>query len=67
MLDGKEVEGKLGELGAYSVDVTGDGHLEVQLGVRVDLVAELEKLCAKTSTPIDDAALKWVKALLGRV
>lgn len=66
MLAGKELEFKLGEYGSASVDVTGQGFLEVSLVAKVDLVAELEKLAAKTSTKVDDAAMAWVKGMLGR-
>jgi hypothetical protein len=64
MLEGKEIEGKIGNIGAYSVDVKGNGELEVMVGVNINLIEQLKKLAAKTSTPIDDKAIEWIEALL---
>jgi hypothetical protein len=64
MLEGKEVEGKLGEFGGYSVDLGKDGKLVIALEAKIDLIAELKKLCAKTATPVDDAAIAWVEKML---
>jgi hypothetical protein len=66
-LEGKELEGKIGTVGAYSVDIKANGELEVMVGVNVKLVEELKKLAAKTSTPIDDAAIAWVESMLAKV
>lgn len=66
MLEGKELEGKVGEFGGYSADLNDKGELEISLSVKVDLVAEAEKLAAKTGTPIDDQAIAWLKKLMGR-
>lgn len=63
MLEGKEVSGKIGEYGEYSVDVNAAGVIEALVLVRVDLVAEAKKLAAKTSTPIDDQAIAWLETL----
>jgi hypothetical protein len=64
MFEGKELEYKIGEYGSASVDVTPQLKLQVQVGIEIDLVAELKKLAAKTSTPIDDAAIAWVESML---
>ncbi len=64
MLEGKEVDVKLGSIGNLSVDVTPDLHLDVQVGVKIDLLAELKKLAAKTQTPLDDTAIAWVERVL---
>lgn len=64
MLEGKELDVKIGEYGAASVDVTGELNLEVAVSLKVDLIAEIEKLAAKTGTPLDDAAIAWVKSLV---
>lgn len=67
MLEGKEVEGKIGEFGGYSVDLQKDGKLVVAVEARIDLIAELEKLAAKTSTPMDDVVIAWVKSALAKL
>lgn len=64
MLEGKELDVKIGEYGAASVDVTGELQLEVALSLKVDLIAEIKKLAAKTETPIDDTAIAWVESLV---
>lgn len=63
MLEGKELEGNIGKIGNYSVDLTPQLKLKVAVGVEVDLIAELEKLAQKTSTPMDDAVVAWLKKL----
>lgn len=67
MLEGKELEGKIGEFGGYSVDVDDKGMIEVAVGVKLDILHELEKIAAKTGTKIDDAVVDALKKLLGRV
>jgi hypothetical protein len=64
MLEGKELEGKIGEFGGYSVDLGKDGKLTVSVEAKVDLIAELKKLAAQTATPMDDAAIAWVEKML---
>ncbi len=61
-----ELEGKIGSVGTYSVDVTSKGIVKATVGVEVDLVAELEKLALKSDNKIDDAIVNMVKAALGR-
>lgn len=63
MLEGKELEGNIGKIGSYSVDITPQFKLKVAVGVEVDLVAELKKLAEKTKTPIDDAVAAWLEKL----
>lgn len=67
VLEGKELEGKIGEIGGYSVDVNADGVLEVGVSVKIDLLAEVEKLAAKSGTKVDDAVVDFLKKLLGKV
>lgn len=64
MLEGKELEGKLGSIGSYHVDVNNKGELELGIAVKVDIIKELETLAKKSQTPIDDAAIAWIKSLL---
>lgn len=62
-LEGKELEVKLGEFGSASVDLTPDLKLKLQVGVEVDVIGELKKLAAKTSTPLDDAFLATLEKI----
>ena len=64
MLEGNELEQKIGEYGEASVDVTPELKVIVSLSAQVDLLAELKKLAAKTETPIDDAAIAWIEKVL---
>lgn len=66
VLDGKEVEGKIGNVGAYSVDINDKGEVEVAVSAKIDLLAEIEKLAAKSGTKIDDAVVGFLKKLLGK-
>lgn len=34
MLEGKEIEGKIGEVGSYSVDVTKEGKISIEASVK---------------------------------
>lgn len=64
MLEGKEVEVKIGEYGSASVDVTPDLKVKVAVEATVDLIAEAKKLAAKTGTPIDDRAIAWLEKVV---
>lgn len=66
MLEGNELEGNIGSIGNYKVDVQKDGHLEVSVGVKIDLLGEIEKLAAKTGNKIDDSVVEFLKKLMGR-
>ncbi len=67
MLDGKEVDGKIGEYGSYFVDADDKGVVEVGVSAKFDVVAELEKLALKSDNKIDDKIVALVKAALGRI
>ncbi|HZX13699.1 MAG TPA: hypothetical protein VFF49_04790 [Thermodesulfobacteriota bacterium] len=81
LLEGKELEGKIGEKGSYSVDVDTTGLIEIKLGggdlmadgfeggayVKLTLMSILEKVAAKTETQWDDAAVMSIKKILGLV
>ncbi len=54
MLEGKEVDGKIGELGGYFVDVSDNGDLEIGVSIKVNLFDELDKLAEKKD-------LGWLK------
>lgn len=66
MLEGKELEGQIGEFGGYAADINDKGQLEISLSVKIDLVAEAKKLAAKTATPVDDQAIAWLEKLMGK-
>lgn len=67
MFEGKELEYKIGDYGSASADIDGKGVVEIAVAVRIDLIAEVEKLAAKTATPIDNQVIAWLKLLMGRV
>ena len=61
LLEGKELEKQFSESVKVSVDVTPD--LKVKLEAEIDLIAEVKKLAAKTSTPIDDTVIEWLEKI----
>lgn len=65
MFEGKEIDGKIGDVGHYFVDVSDKGEVEIGVSVKINLVAEAKKLAAKTATPIDDQAIAWLEKLMG--
>jgi len=64
-LEGKELEGSIGKIGTYSVDLTPKGVVEVSVGVKIDILAELKKLAKRSDNKIDDAAVAIIEKLLG--
>lgn len=64
MLEGKEIDKKIGDYGTASVDVTPDLKVKVEVGIEVDLIAELKKLADKTKTPLDNQAIAWVESMV---
>lgn len=79
-LEGNELEGKIGDVGSYAVDVDDKGKVKVTLTidkdmglgkvsasviVETDLFKIAEQLAAKTATPWDDEAIKALEKLLG--
>ena len=66
MLEGKEVDVKIGNIGHVSVDINDKLELEVALSAKVDLFAEIVKLTKKTDTQIDDAGAKLLGSLFNR-
>lgn len=83
LLEGKEVEKKLGDVGEVSVDVSKDGKVKVELSaiykkdailsvesknsVDLDLFALLQEVAAKNDKTWDDALLAQLKVILGLV
>ena len=77
MLDGKEVEGKLGQVGAYEIDVKADGTARLELNAKspgvsggvfleVDIIGLLELAVAKTDNKVDDGLVALVKSAFGK-
>lgn len=67
MLEGKELEYKIGEYGSASVDVNDSLEVEVAVGIKVSLIVELKKLAAKTNTQLDDQFLGVVEGMLEKI
>lgn len=82
LLDGKELDKKLGDLGSLSIDVTKEGKIIAEVvvsyeeaglkassknSVEVELFVVLEKVCAKNNITWDEALLSQLKAILGIV
>ena len=53
MLDGKEVEGKIGEVGSYSVDVSKDGKIVIEAGVEVPFLEGAGKVKSANSVELE--------------
>lgn len=78
MLEGKEIEGKMGNVGQYSLDVDDKGIMRVELGAQpmdgvqagafaqVDIIIALKQLAARTSNGVDDAMVSTIAKALGR-
>ena len=64
MLEGKELEKKIGEYGVASIDVTPELKVKVEVAIEVDLIAEAKKLAEKTETPIDNTAIEWLEKIV---
>lgn len=54
----------IGEYGSAQVKVDSMLNLEANVGVKVDIIKELEALSAKTKTPIDDNVVSGLKTFL---
>ena len=66
MLEGKELIQPVGDLGEVSLDLTPEGKIVAMVSLKkeIDLVAALKAAAAKTSTPVDDAAVAWIEKVL---
>jgi len=82
MLEGKELEGKVGEVGEYFVDVEKNGQVTISLTAKkelegvlvssenkavVNVITLLEKVAAKTEAKWDEAVVAQIKTILGLI
>lgn len=80
VLEGNELEGKIGEVGNYVLDVDAQGKVKFSAviekdfgyakvssvtGVESDVFKIAEEIAKKTATPWDDKAVAGLKSLLG--
>lgn len=80
MLEGNEVEGEIGDMGSYVLDVDDKGKLVIglkiekdmgygkvaaQLSAETDVFKIAEMIAAKTATTWDDEAIKALEKILG--
>lgn len=77
MLDGKEVEGKVGAGGSYFIDVDAKGLVTAQISykegaldsgmfVKLDVIDLLKMASLKTANTLDDNMVTMISAALGR-
>lgn len=75
MLEGKEIEGKIGDKGSYSVDVDGYGLVRAEAAYQMDglrggafmemhIIELLKMLALKTENTLDDKAIAIIESLL---
>lgn len=82
LLEGKEIEKKIGDIGSVSVDVTKEGKVILEVvaeykadglvaksanSAEVELFVILEKVCAKNNVTWDEALISQLKVVLGLV
>jgi len=67
MLEGREVDGKIGEYGGYYVDISDNGDLElgVELSAKVNLFDELQKLAEKKEIGWLKKGVAMLRGLVG--
>lgn len=75
MLEGKELEGKFGDKGGYSVDVDGYGVVRAELSygdqgfqggafVELEIIDLLKMLAQKSENQMDDKAVEFIEKLI---
>ena len=82
LLEGKEIEKKIGDVGSVSVDVTKEGKVILEVvaeykadglvaksanSAEVELFVILEKVCSKNNVTWDEALISQLKVVLGLV
>lgn len=66
MLEGKELEGNIGNFGSYYLDANDKGVVEAGVALKIDLLEQLAKLAKKTGTEVDDVVVKGLMKLFGK-
>jgi hypothetical protein len=66
MLEGKELEGKIGSVGSYSLDIDDKLMLVGEVQVNVDVYAELLKLAQKSKSKALITVVEFAGRFLGR-
>ena len=66
MLEGREVDGKIGEVGGYFLDVNDKGDFELGVSVKINLVDEPKKLAVSKNIAWLEKAADLVGGLIGR-
>jgi len=64
MLEGKEFEKQIGEFGHMSLDILPDAKVEIELGLKIDLIDIIKKLALKTETKLDDQVIEFLEKLV---
>jgi hypothetical protein len=64
MLEGKELDKKLGEYGSAFVDINDQLMLEIGVSAKVDILAEAEKLALKSGNSLAVKAVEILNGLL---
>lgn len=64
MLEGKEIEVKVGEYGTASVDVTPDFYLDAAVVIRIDIIKELRRLAEKTGIKLAESAIDQIELMV---
>lgn len=64
MLEGNELEKKIGEYGSVVVDINDELKVKVAVEGHIDLLAELHKVVDKTGNPIAKWLVSALEALL---
>lgn len=78
VMEGNELEGKIGDAGSYVVDVDAKGMVKATASygvsgikggafMELDLISMLEAAAKHTSNTLDDSAIMMIKGWLGRV
>ena len=80
MLEGKEVQGKIGDIGTYEIDIDAKGAVKFSVSINKDfgfgklsstnsmdtnVFTIAEEIAKKTKTTWDDKAIAGIKKILG--
>jgi len=60
------LEGKIGGVGTYKLDVDTKGIVKANVGIEIDLLMEVAKLAKRTDNNIDDLIVGLLAKAMGR-